>query len=34
MRDRNHPFPFDSQAEGVMKAFVKETGEELRNAQK
>ncbi|MBC3495739.1 hypothetical protein HU764_012140 [Pseudomonas sp. SWRI100] len=34
MRDRNHPFPFDSQAESVMKAFVKETGEELRNAQK
>ncbi|GLO56327.1 hypothetical protein PPUJ20066_23630 [Pseudomonas putida] len=32
--DRNHPFPFDSQAEGVKEAFVKEIGEELRNAQK
>ncbi len=34
MRGKSHPFPFDAQAESVMKAFMAATGERLNRAQK
>jgi hypothetical protein len=34
MRDKVHPFPFDAQAELVMKAFMQATGEKLNRAQR
>ncbi len=34
MRDQAHPFPFDAQAELVMKAFMKATGERLDQARR
>lgn len=34
MRDKSHPFPFDPQAERVMKAFMQVTGEKLSRAQR
>ncbi|MBK3453261.1 MULTISPECIES: hypothetical protein [Pseudomonas] len=34
MRDKTHPFPFDAQAEVVMKAFMKATGERLDQARR
>ncbi|MDP9687701.1 UNVERIFIED_ORG: hypothetical protein J2W82_001357 [Pseudomonas mohnii] len=34
MRDKAHPFPFDAQAELVMKAFMKATGERLDQARR
>ncbi|KAA8553763.1 hypothetical protein [Pseudomonas marginalis] len=34
MRDKSHPFPFDAQAELVMKAFMQVTGEKLSRAQR
>jgi hypothetical protein len=34
MRDKAHPFPFDAQAELVMKAFMKATGEKLNQARR
>ncbi|WPO97519.1 hypothetical protein SFA35_12610 [Pseudomonas sp. HR96] len=34
MRDKAHPFPFDAQADLVMKAFMKATGEKLELERK
>ncbi|WP_283184417.1 hypothetical protein [Pseudomonas svalbardensis] len=34
MRDKAHPFPFDAQAELVMKTFMQATGEKLSRAQR
>lgn len=34
MRDNAHPFPFDAQAEIVMKTFMQATGEKLSRAQR
>lgn len=34
MRDKVHPFPFDAQAELVIKAFMHATGEKLSRAQR
>lgn len=34
MRDNAHPFPFDAQAEIVMKTFMQATGEKLNRAQR
>lgn len=34
MKDKTHPFPFDAQAELVMKAFMKATGERLDQARR
>ncbi|HBN8511125.1 TPA: hypothetical protein L3715_004743 [Pseudomonas aeruginosa] len=34
MKDKAHPFPFDAQAELVMKMFMKATGERLDQARR
>lgn len=34
MKDKTHPFPFDAQAELVMQAFMKATGERLDQARR
>lgn len=34
MRDKVHPFPFDAQAEVVMRAFMRATGERLDQARR